>query len=121
MERIDAVAARIAAGQHSLVTLLQLRDAGMTREQLRARLDRGQWSKVDRSVVRVNGALVTWRSRVMAAVLGSGPKAVASHRTAAVLWGLEGFWEPDPEVTIPRGQHHRRRPGIVMHQSTDLD
>lgn len=120
MERLDAVVARIAAGQHNLVTLRQLRDIGVTRSQLHTRLTRGQWSKEDRSVIRVNGAPVTWESRVLAAVLGAGPGALASHRSAGVLWRLEGVRSGIPEITVPRGRRYRRE-GVIVHQSTDLD
>lgn len=120
MERLDAAVARLAGGQHSLVTLLQLRDIGATREQVRARLTRGQWSKVDRTVIRINGAPITWESKLLAAVLGAGRGALASHRSAAVLWQLEGCRRGAPEISIPRGRTYRRQ-GIRIHQSTDLD
>lgn len=102
------------------MTLRQLQDIGVTRHQLQTRLRRGQWHKADRSVIRINGAPVTWESQVLVAVLAGGPGAVASHRTAAALWGLEGCRRGIPEISIPRGRTFRR-PGIRVHQSTDLD
>ena len=38
----------------------------------------------------------------MVAVLASGPEAVLSHRSAAMLWGLRGYSERRAEVTLPR-------------------
>jgi REase_MTES_1575 len=55
-------------------------------------------------------------------VLAAGPDALASHRTAAHLWGLEGFGPPGRiEVTVPRHQRPRRRPGVTIHESLAFD
>ena len=48
----------------------------------------GRLSSERRNVYRVCGTPRTWRSAVLAAVLASGPPAVASHLTAAALHGL---------------------------------
>jgi very-short-patch-repair endonuclease len=45
---------------------------------------------------------------------------VASHRCAAALWGIEGFPQRTPEVSVPRGRRLRRN-GAKVHESTDLD
>src|SRR5205807_1777024 len=67
-------------------------------------------------VYRLPGAPVTWKQKVMAAVLAAGPGAVASHKTAAALWGLAGFPPREVEVTLPHGKY---RPGC--HQSRSLE
>lgn len=120
METLDAGVARLARKQHSLVTLSQLHDLGVTPAARRARLERGQWTKADRTVIRISGTPVSWHSQVLAAVLGAGPGAVASHRTAAVLWQLDGIRRVKPEITVPRGRRYRRD-GVTVHQSSDLD
>jgi hypothetical protein len=71
-------------------------------------------------VLRIAGAPVTFESKVLAAVLAAGPGAVATHRTAAVLWKLDGFRAGVIEVAIPRGRTYRR-PGVITHESSDLD
>lgn len=53
----------------------------------------------------------------MAAVLAERV-AVASHRTAAVLHGLEGFRRGRPEITVPPGAHVRGRLSIA-HRGVD--
>ena len=45
---------------------------------------------------------------------------VASHRCAAALWSLDGWWTPPVEITVPRGSSARRLPHRV-HQSTQWD
>jgi very-short-patch-repair endonuclease len=54
--------------------------------------------------------------------LATGPTAVASHRSAAWLWGLIDHPPPAPELTLPgRDQRGRRLRGVAARQSTDLD
>ena len=52
----------------------------------------------------------------MEAVLGAGPDAVLSHRSAAALWGLQSPRRIDPEVTKSRRGRPRSR--VRVHQST---
>jgi very-short-patch-repair endonuclease len=119
MEARDAAAVRQAARQHGLVTAAQLAELGMSRAAVRRRVRSGRWTEVEPRVVRVAGSPATWESDVLARVLGAGAGAVASHRTAGVLWGLDGCRPGAPELTIPRGRQYRR-PGVRVHQSTDL-
>lgn len=120
MECIDRAVAGIAAVQHGLVSASQLQGLGATRQQVRTRLDRGQWRQVDPAVIRIAGLPETWESEVLTAVLAAGKGALASHRTAARLWGIETMRADVVEITIPRGRRYRR-PGVIAHQSTDLD
>lgn len=50
---------------------------------------------------------VTWKQRALAACLISGPSAVVSHRSAAVLWGVSGFRPGPLEITVPAGRSGR--------------
>lgn len=119
MPGLDEGLARIAVRQHGLVTLGQARGVGATRATLRTRIDAGSWRVVDRGVLRVAGAPVTWESELLARVLSAGPGAVASHRSAGALWGLEGCRPGIPELTVPNGRRYRRA-GVRTHESTDL-
>jgi len=55
----------------------------------------------------------------MAACLAAGKGAVASHRSAARVWGLLGTSDDIVEVTVPRDRRPRLR-GVTVHRSTDL-
>jgi very-short-patch-repair endonuclease len=112
--RID----RVARPQHGLVTLGQSRTAGLTRRQLRTRADRDALERVQRGVYRTAGARPTWEHQLLAACLAAGAGAVASHRAAAVLWGLAEAPAP-VEITVPVARSPRPR-GAVVHRSTDL-
>jgi len=54
----------------------------------------------------------------MAAVLACGPRAAASHRTAAAVLGLLAAPAGPIEVTVSRPG--RRRPGVIVHSSRNL-
>ena len=62
---------------------------------------RGEWESLSPRVLRLIGAPLTKRSKLMAAVLDAGSGAVASHRSAAALWGLSGFHLADLDVSRP--------------------
>lgn len=91
----------VAARQYSVFTRREAVTAGMTGRMIGWRLTNGRWTEVHRGVYRFAGAPVTWHQRVMAACLAAGPDAVASHRSAAALWSMDGFEAGPVEVTSP--------------------
>jgi hypothetical protein len=56
-------------------------------------------------VYRVAGTAETWHQALMAACLWGGDAAVASHRSAAALWSLDGFPEGPLEITTRKQKH----------------
>jgi very-short-patch-repair endonuclease len=112
-----AVLEPVAAQQHGLFTRAQARQLGLDDGAITHGLAVRAWHSVHRSVFRVAGSPTTWRSSLMAACLGGD--ALASHCSAAVLWGLDGFAEEAPEVSRRRGTNFRA-PGVRSHESTDL-
>jgi hypothetical protein len=117
----DARVAAVAARQHGVATLSQLREAGLTERMVEGRVARGLLTRVHRGVYRV-GPLEPPRARAMAAVLACGPGARASHRTAAPLWEMG----PAPacgqpvEVKVP-GRRVVRRPGILTYRASPAE
>jgi hypothetical protein len=66
-------------------------------------------------VYQLAGSARTWEQHLVAATLGAGPCAAASHRSAAALLGIPGFERRGrPEVTTPRPRRHRG-PEAVVH------
>lgn len=106
----------IAEKQHGLVARWQLRVAGRDRAGLARRLDSGDWVAESGRVLRRGGAPQTPHQRVMALVLDAGPGAVASHRTAAWLWGVPGFGPGPAEVSLLRGMNGCASPLGVVHR-----
>lgn len=99
---------------HGLITHHGLRSAGVSSSAISRAVQSGRLVPVERGIYRAAGSPYTWNTRVLAATLASS--GVASHRSAAVLWGLEGFAPGPPEVTVPRGVRFRR-PDVRVHET----
>ena len=76
--------------QHGLITFDQALLVGLTPDQVRARVRRGEWVGVARRLYRSAIVPVTFEQRVLYGCLLAGSDAMASHMTAAVLHRLEG-------------------------------
>jgi hypothetical protein len=74
---------------------------------------------VHRGVYAVGGAVLSREGRWLAAVLACGDRAVLSHVSAAVHWGLLQYDAPRPVVTALASR--RGAPGIRLHRSRSLD
>jgi hypothetical protein len=74
----------------------------------------GRWRAAGPGVYRIAGTPVTWRSHLLAAVLAGGPGAVASHRSAGALHGLDGCRPGVPEVSVPRGRRYLTEPDRIL-------
>jgi hypothetical protein len=101
---------KLAARQHGAFTVGQAAAAGLSRGAIRHRIESGPWDRVSLGVYRLRGVPVTWELRLTAAIIGSGAGAVASHRSAAQLFGMPGFTGNWVEVTGPLGFHAPLRP-----------
>ena len=103
-----AKAAAKAGRQYGFITWQQALDAGLSPAVVRRLVAEGHWIRVARGLYRLNGIQQTWRGRMMAACLLAGEGAVVSHRSAAALWGLEGFEPPATlDITVPPGRRPR--------------
>ena len=116
---IQRTLAAIAQRQLGLITHDQAKQL-ITYRMIERLLDSGRWERVHRNVYRIAGYPVTYEQRVLAACIGAGSDAVASHRSAAWIWGLLDE-EPDVvEIAVPRPLQHRLR-DVIVHRSTDLE
>jgi hypothetical protein len=92
--------------QYGLVSTRELRLLGVTAGRQRRRIACGDWELASPGVVRLAGAPRTPEQDLMAACLAGGPTAVASHQSAAWMWGLATV--PDRHaITIARGTRSR--------------
>lgn len=110
---------RIAVAQHSLITLEQAMQAGMTVAQVRHKVDSGEWIVIRRRVYAVAGAPATWAQAVAATAFALQPRAWLSHGTAGRLWG---FVLPDLDgVDVVVDLHRRvKMAGVRSHRSGAL-
>lgn len=108
---------RCARGQHGLLTRDQAVAAGLSSSAVSRRLADGTWRRVAAGVYALASSMADWRQRVLAACLALG--AVASHRTAAALWGLSGCRPGPVHVTVVAGRASRS-PLATVHRTVDL-
>jgi len=139
----DAAVAAIAARQHGVASVQQLRRAGLDKHRVRHRVRVGRLHCVHRGVYAVGHSALSREARWIAAVLacGSGggvassdaslPEsgepgttmsilehwgAALSHRSAAELWGLLRPGSGPVDVSIPGDGGRSRRSGIRLHR-----
>lgn len=110
----DREIGELAKWQHRVVAMRQLRELGFGRGAIEHRIRDGRLYQLFRGVYAVGCASVSWRGRIMAAVLACGPGAVASHQTAAALLGIMTTSRALIDVTTARGRHGHR--GIKVHR-----
>jgi hypothetical protein len=114
MDRIDLPS--LAASQHGLVTA----DRALGRlapAELKSWVRRRVLVPVRPGVYRFQGVPESWEQQLLGVCLATG--AVASHRAAARLWGLDGVAALRLEVTTPLGRPVRL-PGVRGHRSNRL-
>lgn len=104
--------------QYSVMGRSELRALGVTARMEAARVARGEWDRPVPHVVRLAGSRNSPEQDLMLALLECSTYAIASHRSAAWLWGLAEV--PDPhEVTIPFGAGWRRG-CFAVHRLKDM-
>ena len=116
LETLDKYARR----HHGLVTREVAAQLGVSRAAWYRALRKGELESLYPAVARLWGSPTTLYQRALAAVWATGPGAMASHRTAAALWGVERP-ENDPiDVTMPTRERYSRLDEIVVHRPRDL-
>ena len=116
----DAVVARIAAARRGIVSIDELRTAGLTRHGIASRVARGWLHPRHRGVYSVGHLGEIPLAREAAALLACGEGAALSHRSAAALWGLLDADTGPVDVSVPPG----RRPahdGVTVHRPERFD
>ena len=78
----------VAAVHHGVFRYDDARERGVTRATIDGLRRAGVVELLGSRVYRVRGAPVTWRNRLTCGVWATGPLTLASHRSAAALWGL---------------------------------
>ena len=115
----DRTLAAIAEANHGVFTRAHARSVGLSSQEIRHRLDTGQWRPLHEVVYRLAGTPMTWKSLLLAACWAGGFRAVASHRSAASLWGFAGGRRGVAEITCPRWRR-AQHDGLVVHESKAL-
>ena len=105
-----------ARAHHGIITY---EASGLTRTAWYRAIRRGDLQQIHPYVARLIGTPSTAEQRIIAGVLAIGAPALASHRSAARLWGVPRP-DDDPVDVIPLS---RRRDlhldGVIVHRPTD--
>ena len=115
---VEGELARIASTSHGVVTRVQLLDAGVTDDEIRWRLGRGDLIRIHRGVYRVGHRAPSIKATYLAAVLAAGEGALLGGRAAAHLLAILKGAAPPPEVIAPT---ERRIEGVRTRRSRGLD
>jgi very-short-patch-repair endonuclease len=104
----------LAGRQHGIVKGKQVREAGLTKQGIRRRVEAGWLVPKYHGVYAVGHTAMTHHSHLIAAVYACGEEALASHRAAGKLWGILRGSQPI-EVTAPRSREPGK--GFILHRS----
>lgn len=105
MAGMDSAIARHARRQRGLLTRTQALAAGLSDAAITRRVATGAWLPLVAGVYALASAPRTWEQQVLAACLAVG--GVASHRTAAALWGFSGCRPGPLHMTVAYGRTSR--------------
>jgi very-short-patch-repair endonuclease len=108
-----------AEKQYALFTVGQAVASGVNRTTLYRRVRQGRYVLVHPGVFTLAGVPESWERSILAACLAGGTTAVASHRSAARIWGLTAASDDIVEISVPAPRHPRLR-GVIVHRSGDL-
>lgn len=116
---LEAQIAELAARQHGVLSLGQLRAFGLSSSSVRGRVAAGRLHRVHRGVYSLGHRLLSDRGLWMAATLACGDGTALSHRSAAALWGIRPTARAAIDVLSPR-RSGRTLAGIDVHRATTL-
>lgn len=101
-------ATSVSERQRGLLTLQQAGAAGLSNDQVEYATDHRGWQRLERTLYCLPGSPSCWQRDALAAILLAGDQAVASHLTAAALWG---WAQPPllPHISVPPGRSNRTK------------
>jgi hypothetical protein len=103
----------LAAGQHGVVTVEQLRACGVSRRWLDNLTRRGVLRRVAAGVYVVAGSTNGWPQRLTIGLCTLGEQSWVSHEAAAALHGLDRSRRNAVEFTVLRQARGRRSASVV--------
>lgn len=105
-----------ARAHHGIITLDQ---SGFSRSAWYRAIRAGTLIQLHPHVARLPGTADTPEQRVLAGVAGVGPAALASHRSAARLWGIPRPDDDPVDAIDQRVGTQAKLRGVVVHRPTD--
>jgi hypothetical protein len=109
-----------AGSQHGLISRSELIGAGATDREIRWRIGTGRIDIVHPGVYYLDSTRATWKTDVLGGVMAAGPDALASHRTAAILYEFDAIYGRVIEVTVPYSESPSPE-GAILHRTRRLN
>ncbi len=109
-----SAASEVARGQEGVIAHEQLRAIGFSDDQISRLVKRGHLIRLHRGVYAVGHRCLSTKAHLIAALLGCGPEAFLSRRTAAAVYGLRDVSTRRIDVTVPNGRR-RSRGSLKLH------
>ena len=106
-----------ARAHHGIITL---ESSGLSRDAWYRALRAGTIEQLHPYVARLHGTPDTPEQRIIAAVSAVGVGALASHRSAARLWGIPRPDDDPVDVLLPAQRRDMMLEGVVIHRPRDL-
>lgn len=112
---------RAAAKRFGLFTSAEAVAADISRNAIATRVRNGDVERVGRGIYRFTSSERTPEQKLLAAILACGPDAVASHLTAAAVWGLGDLQLAEPFHILVPDRRKRDVAGVMLHSSATID
>ncbi len=107
-----------ARAHHGIITF---EASGLSRASWYRAIHDGDLRQLHPRVARLIGTPDTPEQRIIAGVLAIGEPALASHRSAARLWGVPRPDDDPVDVILTGERRDLRLDGVVIHRPTDRD
>ena len=102
--------------QDGVVTVAQLRELGLTYDEIRAEVEAGRWHRVGRKTLSITGPEPRGpRALARRAVWEVGGHASLDGASALIQAGLTGWSEDKVHVSVVRGARYRLVEGVRVH------
>jgi very-short-patch-repair endonuclease len=108
-----------AIDHHGLLTRAAAAARGVSRATWFRALADGRFELLHPGVARLPGSVPTREQAICAAVLATSPGSLASHRSAAYLWGVPRPDDDPVEIIVTRRTRSPELDGVVVHRPRD--
>lgn len=119
-ERRLVIAAEVSARYDGVARRRDLVAAGLTRDEIRAEVERGSWRPVGVHTLCVDGHEPRGVAPVWTALWETSSRAVLDGVSSLHAAGLTGFTWPVIEVSVPNNLGVRSVPGVRVHRLRDV-
>lgn len=119
-EERHRLAAPLADRHAGVVHRRELRQVGVSRDDVRSEIEAVRWFSHGRHTISLAAGPIGQRARWWQAVWESGSGAVLDGAAALKAAGLRGFEPVMIDVSVPRANRHHQLDGVRVHRRTEM-